>query len=327
MPDSQALAARVLRECGQRPDTAEQVIESRSGSTVVVFSRVAVKLHQPGTHGSDLAWRLATAAGCRRALLAPLRTRPVVVEGMGATGSVLASIWPRVSPLQALSPDEVDWPEIGAVLARLHCWPPSAHQAPGHGGQARLGRAAHALSELATAGVYRYDRAANTVAGRQPPLPETAEDLWARFSPGDLARLAGALHAELVAQPIPKRLLVHGDWHLGQVARTDDGWRFLDVDDLGLGDPAWDLGRPAGAWAAGLLDETSLTLLLDGYRRADGPALPPSGDPWPRIDLPARCSLVIALYGLLRDRVVGVEAEQLVGNLVGACARMAALSG
>ena len=47
--------------------------------------------------------------------------------------------------------------------------------------------------------------------------------------------------------------LVHGDWHLGQLARVDAEWRLLDIDDVGLGDPAWDLGRPAGFWAAGLL--------------------------------------------------------------------------
>jgi hypothetical protein len=291
-------------------------------------------------------------------LLTPLYARPVCLDRVGPAGSVLASVWPKVLPLQASSPDEVDWPEIGSVLARLHRWPLSTYLGPSHGGPARLARAARALSQLAAADVDRATAtvpsdpcgkrsageltarevstgqpsgqcncAATTVVNGQPRLPVPADDAWAHFSLGDLARLAGALHVELVAQPTARRHLVHGDWHLGQVAQTDDGWRLLDVDDLGLGDPAWDFGRPAGAWAAGMLDEPSLTALLDGYRQAAGPALPPTGDPWPRIDLPARCSVVIALYGLLRDRPAGVEAEQLVGNLVGACARMAALSG
>jgi hypothetical protein len=38
------------------------------------------------------------------------------------------------------------------------------------------------------------------------------------------------------------------------------GWRLgalvlIDVDDLGVGDPAADLARPAGFWAAGLLPD------------------------------------------------------------------------
>jgi predicted trehalose synthase len=43
--------------------------------------------------------------------------------------------------------------------------------------------------------------------------------------------------------------LVHGDWHLGQLGRRGEHWVLIDVDDLGVGDPAWDLARPAGFWA------------------------------------------------------------------------------
>ena len=40
--------------------------------------------------------------------------------------------------------------------------------------------------------------------------------------------------------------LVHGDWHLGQLGRRSatTPWMLIDVDDLGVGDPAWDLARP-----------------------------------------------------------------------------------
>src|SRR4029453_4074271 len=73
--------------------------------------------------------------------------------------------------------------------------------------------------------------------------------------------------------------LVHGDWHLGQLGRRDGPWVLIDVDDLGVGDPAWDLARPAGFWAAGLIPDDDWTTFLDAYRGAGGPAVP-AGDPW-----------------------------------------------
>ncbi|NEE41548.1 phosphotransferase, partial [Streptomyces sp. SID7982] len=50
--------------------------------------------------------------------------------------------------------------------------------------------------------------------------------------------------------------LCHGDLHLGQLVRhpaPDGPWLLIDMDDAGVGDPAWDLGRPAAWYAAGLL--------------------------------------------------------------------------
>jgi hypothetical protein len=72
--------------------------------------------------------------------------------------------------------------------------------------------------------------------------------------------------------------LVHGDWHL---------------DDLGVGDPAWDLARPAGFWAAGLIPDDDWATLLDAYREAGGPAVP-RGDPWPVLEPFARAAVVQA---------------------------------
>ncbi len=45
---------------------------------------------------------------------------------------------------------------------------------------------------------------------------------------------------------------MHGTGQLGW-----DGRRrvLIDVDDLGVGDPRWDPGRPAGFWAAGLIPD------------------------------------------------------------------------
>lgn len=51
----------------------------------------------------------------------------------------------------------------------------------------------------------------------------------------------------------------------------DGAWRLIDVDDLGLGVPAWDLARPAAWYAAGLLAPEDWLCFLDAYRAAGGP--------------------------------------------------------
>jgi hypothetical protein len=83
----------------------------------------------------------------------------------------------------------------------------------------------------------------------------------------------------------------------------------IDVDDLGFGDPAADLGRPAGFWAAGLLPDADWFRFIDGYREAGGPGLP-AGDPWPVLE-PFAASAVIAAAANRPDE-----------ELVAACARM-----
>jgi aminoglycoside phosphotransferase (APT) family kinase protein len=88
---------------------------------------------------------------------------------------------------------------------------------------------------------------------------------------------------------------VHGDWHLGQLGRrsVNAPWILIDVDDLGVGDPAWDLARPAGFWAAGLIPDDDWAAFLRSYRDAGGPAVP-HGDPWPVLDPFARAAVIQA---------------------------------
>jgi aminoglycoside phosphotransferase (APT) family kinase protein len=102
---------------------------------------------------------------------------------------------------------------------------------------------------------------------------------------------------------------VHGDWHLGQIGRQCGPWLLIDVDDLGVGDPAWDLARPAGFWAAGLIPDDDWNTFLEAYRGADGPAVP-AGDPWPVLDPFARAAVIQA------------AAHNPDDELVAACERM-----
>ena len=77
-----------------------------------------------------------------------------------------------------------------------------------------------------------------------------------------------------------------------------------------MGDPAWDLARPAGFWAAGLIPDDDWAAFVDAYRDAGGPALP-AGDPWPVLEAFARAAVVQAAAHQPDDEL-----------LLAACARM-----
>ncbi|HEY5846755.1 MAG TPA: hypothetical protein VIT42_08200 [Microlunatus sp.] len=155
--------------------------------------------------------------------------------------------------------------------------------------------------------VARLERALGRVPSSAPAAPL-------------LLRVGSAVVAE-AATASADRLLVHGDWHLGQLGRRIGRvWRLLDVDDIGVGDAVWDLARPAGFWAAGLLSDAEWDAFLTGYRDAGGPAVPPAGDPWPRLDLPAR-----AAVGAAACRAVSrpdADEDDIAEALFEACRRM-----
>ncbi|MFT3860165.1 phosphotransferase family protein [Micropruina sp.] len=205
---------------------------------------------------------------------------PVTAEVRTDPDGRAVTVWPRVRVLDPAD-SHVPWAEAGRLLARLHR-SPAPDELPTHGWPDRLARA----------------RAA---------------------APPELAALAERLGAEASRRPEPA-VLVHGDWHLGQLGAWRDGWRLIDVDDVGLGDPAWDLARPAGFWAARLLGDADWLDFLDAYRAADGPAVP-RGDPWPVLDLPARCAVLVAAVRALRSSEV--HSDGTAHALVSACRRMA----
>jgi aminoglycoside phosphotransferase (APT) family kinase protein len=113
--------------------------------------------------------------------------------------------------------------------------------------------------------------------------------------------------------------VVHGDFHLGQLGRgADDRLLLFDVDDLGAGDPAWDLARPAGFWASGLIPDVDWNAFLTAYRRGAGPAVPAAGDPWPALE-PHACAAVVQAAAAGSARAARDETQ---AALVAACARM-----
>jgi hypothetical protein len=110
--------------------------------------------------------------------------------------------------------------------------------------------------------------------------------------------------------------------HLGQIVWRE-GWRLIDIDDLGLGDPAWDLARPAALYAAGILEQAEWLALLKSYLEAGGMGVPPR-DPWSVLEVPAR-ALVVQMAAraiALTDREQR-SLDQSQEALIAACGRIA----
>jgi len=256
-----------------------------AAALVVRVGDVVVKAHAPGTDEAALRARLETAAALPGLFLAPI--------GLERMGGRLITIWPAAETVgpDLADPAHLPWEEGARLLARLHAAPPPAGFPPA-GGPARLARA---MARLARAEVPPSVTAVITGAYRTLPTEPTGR----------------------------VRALCHGDWHLGQLVRHRGRWLLIDVDDLGAGDPAWDLARPAAWYAAGLLDPASWERFLSAYLAAGGRAVTP-GDPWRELDAPARALIIQQAATAVTARERDGHDPETIDALLSACARIVA---
>ncbi|MFF5480653.1 phosphotransferase [Streptomyces sp. NPDC012935] len=282
------------------PCGATVTLADRPDATVVRHADTVAKAHAPDITPTELTPRLTTAANLPDILLAPLSLIPADLHGR------LVTFWPYGTPVDPGDPDAAPWEAAATLLARLHRAPTDASAPlPPMRGPAK---AAHAVDRLRKAGSSPLATGTAAVLRAWDTLPA-----WARAK---------------APQP-DTGTLCHGDLHLGQLVRhpaPDGPWLLIDVDDLGVGVPAWDLGRPAAWYACGLLSPDEWERFLSAYRTAGGPAVPADGDPWPALDVPARAlTAQTAARAITKALAEGRALDEVEQSLVDACDRMASV--
>ncbi|MFJ3697963.1 phosphotransferase family protein [Streptomyces sp. NPDC090052] len=282
-------------DCGREAT----VLTDRPDGAVVRHGTAVAKAHATDTDPAALAVRVAVAA---HPLLAGILLPPLTGPARSAAGAV--TVWPCGAPVDPGAPGAAPWEDAAILLARLHSVPPAALALPGPLPPMRgPTKAARALARMREA--------------RPGPAAETVLSAW-RGLPGWARDEAPAPH---------DAFLCHGDLHLGQLVRhpADSGpWQLIDVDDLGRGDPAWDLARPAAWYAAGLLAPGAWARFLAAYRAAGGPAVCREGDPWPELDVPARALTVqTAALALAKSAAANRPLDEAERMMLDSCARIA----
>lgn len=255
-----------------------------------VVDDFVVTKHPGSMRTRDLAARLkAASTDPIRALFAP----PLTAVPITAPDGRLLSLEPVTDSAAEISP--IPWREAGSLVARLQAMPlPARNPLPEHGGraavQASLARA-DALHPGGSTDILRE-------------LGRTLLRTWPTAS---------------------RPVLVHGAVHLGTIGRLPGTptWLFTQPETLGFGPATWDLGRPAGMWAAGLLDQDSWQSFVAGYAEAGG-GMPAEGETWDELDHPARCAVYLAsVREYLRcGTYPKIELTPLAETLLAACVRI-----
>lgn len=262
------------------------VLLRRRDAVVIRVGGIVVKAHRVDD-ASELQRRLEVA----RTSLSNVFVTPMG-KWTGSSPDIVLTAWPAGEPVDPELPDEAPWEHAGRLLALLHdSFPVGADLKPA----TTVDRVRSAVSQLAHSAV-----------------SATAD------ARGILAAASELGELEIGAE---SRRIIHGDFHLGQMARfRDRGWLLLDVDDLGYGDTRWDFARPAAWFAIGLIDGGQWETFVESYREAGGQAI----SHWSEID---RFAQAFTVQAAARAVVKAADEQRSLtdaeGAFVGACARIA----
>ncbi|MEU4406000.1 phosphotransferase [Streptosporangium sp. NPDC023963] len=307
-----------LRRIGARYGGAPgTVLPTRPDVIIVRAGSVVVKAHAPGAEREPLVERMrATAHPALRGIM----LEPVTEEVM-TVGDRLVTVWPAGTPVDHADPDAAPWEAAARLLARLHAVPARAlPPLRAAGGPARVASTVARLGDRSAAelAVRRAFTCLPAPSAPAPSAPGANPPGSSGTDPGDSSGVTPG--GSSGAAPGG---LTHGDWHMGQMVRAPKEWILIDVDDLGVGDQAWDLSRPAAWFAAGLLEPEVWHRFLGAYRAAGGVAVPPDGDPWKRLEIPAQAMTVqLAAAAVAAAGREGRPLDEVEEVLVESCLRI-----
>ncbi|RZA26743.1 MAG: aminoglycoside phosphotransferase family protein [Proteobacteria bacterium] len=245
-----------------------RTLSCRSERVLIGAGDVVMKAHAHFTNSQDLRARLniVSMEPWNQVFLKPLRQD---VFDLG--DDRVATAWPLARVLDE-NQNTIPWEHAAWVLAKLHSIP--------------IDKKAFSFEPPKSRAVTRVKLA----LAQLRDVPEDDRDAVWRTIDDSQKTLDLSEGAD---QPTH---WVHGDWHLGQIVDISFGsqpnLRLIDMEDMGIGNAAWDLARPAAFFAAGLLSAEDWHLFLDTYQNEGGRALPRGEDPWLTLDNPAR-SLVV----------------------------------
>ncbi|WP_189248454.1 phosphotransferase [Streptosporangium pseudovulgare] len=343
MSDSDDLIDDLRRLAERHGDGPAEVVPTRPDVVIVRAGSIVVKAHGPGSPREPLELRVRAAAhpALRGIVLGPVTEEVTAVRGR------LVTVWPAGTPVDPGDPDAAPWAAAARLLARLHAVPARAlPPLPPAGGPARVAATVARLEGRSPAA----DLVRRTLACL--PLPGSPVSPDSPGSPDGFAAPAAGLPGPRVpldsagapgspgspgASGLPgvpvtpgatgaaAGSLAHGDWHMGQLVSVGGEWILIDIDDLGTGDPAWDLARPAAWFAAGLLEPSVWHGFLAAYRAAGGRAAGAEGDdPWPRLDLPAQAMTVqLAAASIDKAERAGRPLDEVEHALLDTCEKIA----
>jgi len=275
-------------------DGEERLLSNRKTMLVLRLGNIVVKAHPPETDLTDLNARLAAIKHktFQDLFLQPLQQSVVNISDCFVT------IWPAGSAPIADNPESIDWESSAKLLGALHAVPFAGIFAeflfPKTRWLSRLFRTHSSLLALKNRPEKRIVLTAFTT------LPNIDSKVWSS----------------------PRRCFIHGDWHPGQVVSIQGSPRLIDIDDIGIGDPSWDLARPAAWRLSGLLSDAAWKAFLESYREASGSAIE-ERDPWKRLELPARAAVIQAAEtALIYAERDGRQLEDYELALIDTCSRI-----